>query len=179
MGLDSVEIVMGWEEEFGIAIPDEDAQKIFTPRQATDYVFGRVRQQAATECIRQQAFFRLRRGLGESKADLRSRVSPDTLLRNLVTRREWLAVWQDLRRRDFAGSWPERPPFGGPIAFRRRTIGDVVQHLAAADPRATPDRDSGWTREQVSLRIRHVVGEVVGLSAFGEDDEFVADLGVQ
>ncbi|HIJ22543.1 MAG: acyl carrier protein [Gammaproteobacteria bacterium] len=36
--LDTVELVMALEEEFGCEIPDDDAEKITTVQQAIDYV---------------------------------------------------------------------------------------------------------------------------------------------
>ncbi len=36
--LDTVELVMALEEEFGIEIPDEDAEKITRVKEATDYI---------------------------------------------------------------------------------------------------------------------------------------------
>ncbi|MCK4437031.1 acyl carrier protein [bacterium] len=36
--LDTVELVMALEEEFDIEIPDEDAEKITTVREATGYI---------------------------------------------------------------------------------------------------------------------------------------------
>ncbi len=36
--LDTVELVMALEEEFGIEIPDEDAEKITTVQQAIGYI---------------------------------------------------------------------------------------------------------------------------------------------
>ena len=36
--LDTVELVMALEEEFDTEIPDEDAEKITTVKQATDYI---------------------------------------------------------------------------------------------------------------------------------------------
>ena len=38
--LDTVELVMALEEEFETEIPDEDAEKITTVQQATDYVIA-------------------------------------------------------------------------------------------------------------------------------------------
>jgi acyl carrier protein len=36
--LDIVELVMAFEEEFGIEIPDEEAEKIGTVREAVEYI---------------------------------------------------------------------------------------------------------------------------------------------
>ncbi len=36
--LDTVELVMAFEEEFGIEIPDDDAEKIQTVQNAIDYI---------------------------------------------------------------------------------------------------------------------------------------------
>lgn len=41
--LDTVELVMALEEEFGCEIPDEDAEKITTVQQAIDYVNANVK----------------------------------------------------------------------------------------------------------------------------------------
>lgn len=40
--LDTVEVVMALEEEFGIEIPDEDAEKITTVGQAVTYIDEKV-----------------------------------------------------------------------------------------------------------------------------------------
>ena len=36
--LDQVELIMAMEEQFGISIPDEDAEKIATVQNAVDYI---------------------------------------------------------------------------------------------------------------------------------------------
>ena len=38
--LDTVELVMAFEEEFGIEIPDEDAEKITRVKEAVEYIEG-------------------------------------------------------------------------------------------------------------------------------------------
>ena len=38
--LDTVELIMQLEEEFGIEIPDENAEKMTTVQQAVDYIEG-------------------------------------------------------------------------------------------------------------------------------------------
>lgn len=40
--LDLVEMIMSLEEEFGVEIPDEDAEKILTVQDAMDYIDARV-----------------------------------------------------------------------------------------------------------------------------------------
>jgi acyl carrier protein len=41
--LDTVELVMALEEEFGCEIPDEDAEKITSVQQAIDYVMANLK----------------------------------------------------------------------------------------------------------------------------------------
>jgi acyl carrier protein len=40
--LDTVELIMGFEEEFGVSIPDEDAEKISTVGDALSYLKEKV-----------------------------------------------------------------------------------------------------------------------------------------
>jgi acyl carrier protein len=41
--LDTVELVMALEEEFGVEIPDEDAEKIATVQNAIDYIKAKAK----------------------------------------------------------------------------------------------------------------------------------------
>ncbi len=40
--LDTVELIMAFEEEFGIEIPEEEAEKIATVQNAVDYIASKV-----------------------------------------------------------------------------------------------------------------------------------------
>lgn len=42
MGLDTVELVMALEEEFGIEIPNEDAARLETVGEIADYILARL-----------------------------------------------------------------------------------------------------------------------------------------
>jgi len=42
--LDLVELVMAFEENFGIEIPDEDAEKITTVKEAVEYIKSRQKK---------------------------------------------------------------------------------------------------------------------------------------
>tara|TARA_B100000315_G_scaffold250468_1_gene283345 strand:- start:767 stop:1012 length:246 start_codon:yes stop_codon:yes gene_type:complete len=44
--LDTVEVVMALEEEFGIEIPDEDAEKITTVGEAAKYIETKINKKA-------------------------------------------------------------------------------------------------------------------------------------
>ena len=46
--LDTVELVMALEEEFETEIPDEDAEKIITIKDAVNYIVGRMEKEAKT-----------------------------------------------------------------------------------------------------------------------------------
>ena len=43
--LDIVELVMGFESAFQISIPDEDAEKIVTIKDAVSYIVGRMEKE--------------------------------------------------------------------------------------------------------------------------------------
>ncbi len=53
--LDTVELVMALEEEFGIEIQDEEAEKITTIQQAIDFIEKqKQKEKVLNECIRRQ-----------------------------------------------------------------------------------------------------------------------------
>ena len=57
--LDTVELVMAFEEEFGIEIPDEDAEKITRVKEAIEYI-DRIRKRSSFRASRERQRFRLR-----------------------------------------------------------------------------------------------------------------------
>ena len=174
MGLDSVELVMDLEEAFGIAIPDEDAARLETPRMVLDYVAARLPAAPSGGCITQQSFYALRRGLraaGITGMELR----PGTPLRSLATRESWPVLWTRVRIRGGRPEWPASVPWQGPWTDGPSTLGNLARHVASI---ARPAPGAPWPREQIELMVRQVVRESAGVGDFQLDDHFVRDLGI-
>jgi hypothetical protein len=177
MGLDGVELVMAFEEAFGVAIPDEVASEMITPRQTIDYVASRLGAAPAGRCLTQQVFYRLRRGLRpECPAGLDLR--PATGVREIAGRRGWPALWARVREAAGAPDWPERIPWKGWLAEGPETLRELTVHVAMHLP--TPDTALGesWTRERVELTVRRSVWETVLVKGFALDDQYVRDMGI-
>lgn len=103
MGLDGVELVMAFEEEFGIEIPDRDAEQLVTVGGAYEYVLRKlgVGQKQPRKCATAHAFYRIRRALPLAGRDRRS-IKPDTPLSDLFAKnaaervRAWTVLSLDL-----------------------------------------------------------------------------------
>ncbi len=93
MGLDSVELVMAFEEEFGLEIADEDAEKMTTVGEVFDYLRNRLTTIPPEDCLTQRVFYRLRRALIENYGLQRHMISPDTVLSQLISVKEIEEGW--------------------------------------------------------------------------------------
>lgn len=66
MGLDSVELLMAYEEEFGVQFDNIDAENCSTPRHIVDYIYERVRKTKDEPCPSLVGFYKIRKILGSS-----------------------------------------------------------------------------------------------------------------
>lgn len=97
MGLDTVELVIRFEEAFGITISDEVATSITTPRAVTDYIVTQVPTAERSACLSQQAFYFLRHSFS-NRLDLPRRAfHPDARLQNLFPKDTRKTVWGQLQ----------------------------------------------------------------------------------
>jgi hypothetical protein len=110
MGLDLVELVVRFEDAFGIAIPDTVAADLTTPRKVTEYIFSQLTESGERSCITQQAFYFLRGKFLPSLNISRSDFRPDTRLEDLVP--------LDRRRKVWAGIQSEVGPLAIPDLAR-------------------------------------------------------------
>ena len=110
MGLDTVELVMAFEERFGIEIPDDAAENIVTVRDAIDFIYARVQHATSAEpstCLSQQAFYRLRRAARAEFGVARNGLRPSTLLDAVVPPNDRQTAWDRFRVAAAMNDWPE------------------------------------------------------------------------
>jgi hypothetical protein len=174
MGLDTVELVLAWEESFGIPISEADAQTMLTTRQVTQHIFERVQttQPQDTGCLSMRAFFRLRTAF-EAEGISRRDIRPDAKVAALLPGR---------RRRDVLGAVLERAglrplkrmPFGLQFTFGR--VRDIVTDAVIGQHESLRLPGHGWSHPQVREVVRAVVSMQVALRRFSDDAEFVKGL---
>ena len=107
MGMDAVELVIRFEEAFGIRIPDEVAEQLTTPRKVTDYVFAQVAVTAESSCLSQQAFYFLRGKFEASMKIPRSGFRPSTRLEGLIPLERRRQVWAGIKSEIGSSALPD------------------------------------------------------------------------
>lgn len=84
MGLDSVELVLALEEEFGLDIPDRDAVKMVTVGDVFEWLRIRLSTADPRACLTQRVFYKLRRAMINNYNIDRNTIAPDTRLTDLL-----------------------------------------------------------------------------------------------
>lgn len=107
MGLDTVELVIRFEDAFGINIPDEVAAELTTPRRVTFYIWSQVKLVNQTLCLSQQAFYVLRREFVPLLGIRRAQFHPAARLSDLVPIELRTRIWTDVKTRIGAPTLPD------------------------------------------------------------------------
>jgi hypothetical protein len=92
MGLDSVELLVYVEDQFGIEIPDLEAEKIITVGEFAEAVFSKIKLNPSEKCFSQIVFYRLRKALetfNNNKIDIKLDSKIEQLLPNVNLKQEW------------------------------------------------------------------------------------------
>lgn len=183
MGLDSIEIVMAFEEAFGITITDDEAGKMLTPRIAIDVICTKLKLTDEKTCQSQQAFYILRHALMTTFHKRRNEISLDTSLKDLFPEGDCTARWFELQKAVDARSWlkPVPPhllsiltePSRRSIPNRFKTIRDLIPFVVTSN-------SVSWSCEMVAKVVKKIVIEQLGLkeSKYSETASFINDLGV-
>ena len=179
MGLDGVELVMAWEESFGITITDAEAGSLYTPRQAIDSIYSKLATVGTSGpggCLTQRAFYRLRSAIHAAFDIDPKRICPDTSLDMLLPAGKRRERWRVLQARIGVASFPRM--FFGMLPYGCGTVGSLARRLAARQPDFFRHSAEPWTRPQVRAMVREIIVEQLGIPEFSDDDEFVRDLRV-
>lgn len=150
MGLDGVELVMAFEEGFGISISDEAAAHMLTPADVINWIGHRVNALAdRSPCFSMIEFHRVRAQHFARNGIPRRAVRLDTLMPE-----GWIAyrtVRDEVTRR---------------VELRAKTL----PKRRKLDPR--------WKRSEVCEVVRQIVREQIGVQKFSDTDHFIRDLGI-
>jgi hypothetical protein len=156
MGLDGVEIIMNWEEAFGITVTDAEAQSMATPKRAIEIIAFKLQaiEKVGSPCLSARAFRRL---VNEIKAITRETdVRPSTKVSSLFPEGMKGPRWEQLGRNLNAGKWPH-PWFGKGWFVGIATVRDLLHRLLAASPKIFMAPDEPWTTSHVRCVVRAVV----------------------
>lgn len=96
MGLDAIEIVLAVEDEFQIAVTDEEANNSETPAQLTEIIYSKLRQSNDDICLSQHGFYTVRKILMRQLDISRNIIKPDTLLSQLLDIKQRLKYWDKI-----------------------------------------------------------------------------------
>lgn len=96
MGLDGVELVMSIEEEFGITIPDSDAQAMRTVGDLVEICFVRINAAKKLQCVSLPCFLAIRRLAREVCGDDELKIRPSTFVQDCLDKTERRLFWKRL-----------------------------------------------------------------------------------
>ena len=173
MGLDTVEILLAWEQSCGITIEDSEAAALRTPRQAIELIAVKLgaQENAGTACLSMRAFHRLRDAIAKTARVSRSDIRPDSHVRDFLapprSRR-----WDEVRMASGIPSLPE------PGWFAPHTMSSLVSWVITHAAKELKPAAEPWTRGEIRCVVREGVAEVTGQRRFGDDDDFIYDLGI-
>lgn len=172
MGMDSVELVLEIEEEFGVLIPDEDAEKMLTVGEVYDWLRVKLSCADAVDCLTRQVFYKLRRALVQNYSLDKAAIKPDTRLTDLlpieVVAEGWpfLQVFIDMKTPRFKVA---NDILGLRLSDQSLTMRELVKalislNLALLPPQRVPDPEI-WSRlvcvimGQLNVTIDQIVPE--------------------
>lgn len=94
MGLDGVELVLATEDEFQIAISDEEACKCETTDMLTNLVYSKLRKSAEEVCPSMHGFYVARKAMMEYFSLPREKIRLEAMLDDLITRKNRSVIWK-------------------------------------------------------------------------------------
>jgi hypothetical protein len=177
MGLDAIEIIMGWEQAFEIELTDAETENIRTPKMAIDLITSKleVKENTTDICPIMRTYHRVKQAFQAVLSLQQSQIQADSKLRHLLPQQQRSETWQQIR--SYLGV-PKLPKISAIPIFMPITVQDLVNWLTAHYPSCFLSPDERWTHQQIRTVVRAVVKDVVGTGDFTDDNDFVKEIGV-
>jgi len=166
MGLDGVELVMKFEEAFGIQLKDEEVTETRTPRMVIDLIFSKLKTAEESICRSQRAFYIIRNALLQRLGLDRKAIRPDSRLRDLIPQSQEQQVWEEIRQAVAPRDWPElvRPVWMSRLLL---TVGFAVFIVTVLVGIRESLQAGSSPQEGVSLVMFSILGGIALSLAFG------------
>jgi hypothetical protein len=177
MGLEILEIVMGWEEAFGVSVSDEEASIMRTPRMAIDLIAKKlgVGESMQSACLTYRAFHRLRRAIATAAHVNCNCIRPKSPIRDLV-RKDRRRTWTTVRK--ISGLHLPEPLIWIGNSSMPNTMADLTLSVVARNAKELKEPEAPWSRSQIRDVVRAVVADVSGTRDYSDDDDFFKDIGL-
>lgn len=176
MGLDGVEFVIAVEQAFGLAIPDADAQRLFTPGDVVRYLEARLGT-GDRACLEQRAFHKLRRAAIRVLNRPRAAWRPETRWDDVLPSKQRRPTWTLLHHATGVVEWPYMPRWRS-FPEQNATLGGTARFIATHGGAALLAEHEALSRVQIEQTIRRLMEECLAITEFEWTDRFVQDLGV-
>lgn len=188
MGLDSVELVMAFEETFQISISDQEAERMRTPRDVIDCIAAKLDAKAGDPVVvirakEESAWVHLThalQGLGVMDGEVGRDQKLDDVFADRSSRQQ---RWRQLKEQLDVKAWPRLRWFGLSTDFpsNLKTLGDLSEWMSHHHLlRLTEDERQALTRGDIAFLVKHIILDQLGLQEeqYGEDKRFIEDLGL-
>jgi hypothetical protein len=93
MGLDGVELVMEFEEEFDIELKDEEVVDLLTPRMVINLICSELKNLDEHVCQTQRTLYILRKAFIKIFGLGRKSIKPDMPFRTLIEKSKEREIW--------------------------------------------------------------------------------------
>lgn len=178
MGLDSVEIILCWEESLDIDIPDERLSQLTTPMESFNYLSELVGSKAVSgPSFIIRAFNSVREILITEFGIERSRIKLTSKLGSLFPKKNRRRCWAKFKRLletdnlSVTLGWPLFGPSG-------TTVENVVIELVARKSYLMKKPQEAWHSNQIREIVRCSVTYVVGIKQFSDNAKYIGEIGI-
>lgn len=177
MGLDALELILAWEEAFGIELDDDEATNIQTPQNAIDLIAAKV---GATDgypgiCPVVRTFHRVRQAFQKVVGLQRRQIRLNSDLRDLLPRTNRQGILKAIFA-ELGMANPASFNLGSGIMLGPVPLQNLIDWALASYPDHFIRSDERWTKSQVRSVVRAIIRDVVGVSDFKDSHDFVREI---